>query len=420
MNDQQIIDTVQQIGKLLIRKWQGTLTEDEQAVLNEWLEKRDLADRQFYEDMINSNNVEEALQHLYQVDEEAALADVRNKLQFPAMAVIPVAPAITMKGWRRYYKYVAAAAITGAVVTATVWLTGRNKKADDLVNVPAEQHYKQDVEPGGNKAVLTLADGRIITLDEAQNGVLTKEGNTAINKKDGAVVYQSPTDNAQPTTVVDYNTLSTPRGGQYQLVLPDGSKVWLNAASSITYPTAFTGNERKVELTGEGYFEVSKNAAKPFHVQVNNMDVEVLGTHFNINSYIDEPAIRTTLLEGSVKVVNRSRLIAGAIAKNSVVLTPGKQAAFIADSRFTIADADVEQVIAWKNGLFQFQDASIETIMRQVARWYNVDVEYKSKIDKQFIGKIPRRVPVSTVLNILESTGWVHFTIDGKKIIVAP
>jgi ferric-dicitrate binding protein FerR (iron transport regulator) len=277
--------------------------------------------------------------------------------------------------------------------------------------------------------MLTLADGRTITLDDVQNGILTKEGNTAVSKKDGIVMYHSPAGDAQPAAIISYNTLTTPRGGQYQLVLPDGSKVWLNAASSIKYPTAFTGNERKVEVTGEGYFEVAKNASMPFHVQVNNMDVEVLGTHFNINGYSDEPSIRTTLLEGSVKVRQWSMVNGQLKTENEALLKPGEQAALAGThspltthhSPLTIDHSpNTEEVMAWKNGLFQFQDASIESIMRQVARWYDVQIEYKGKINNEFIGKIPRHVPVSSVLNILESTGWVHFTIVGKKIIVAP
>jgi ferric-dicitrate binding protein FerR (iron transport regulator) len=213
-----------------------------------------------------------------------------------------------------------------------------------------------------------------------------------------------------------YNTIATPRGGQYQLVLADGSKVWLNASSGLRYPTAFTGKERRVELTGEGYFEVAKNASMPFHVQVNQMDVEVLGTHFNINAYDDESAVKTTLLEGSVKVVKRET---ANVKENPIVLQPGQQAEMKPHSPLAINHSpNIEEVMAWKNGLFQFKAAGIETVLRQAARWYDVEFVYKGNIPEKFSGQISRSANAEQLLKILELTGKVKFEINGKTIIV--
>lgn len=311
---------------------------------------------------------------------------------------------------------VASVLVIGICGVAWWWLTAKKPTQNQIVQTKPVND-KNAITPGGNKAILKLSDGREIVLDSVANGALAQQGNSQVTKtKSGELVYLSAEASAKAGVVSqsNWNTLATPRGGQYQLVLADGSKVWLNASSSLRYPTAFTGKERRVELTGEGYFEVARNASMPFHVQVNNMDVEVLGTHFNINSYSDEPAIRTTLLEGSVKVMNRQ----SAIGNNSVVLTPGKQAALNADSRLTIADADVEQVMAWKNGLFQFKAAGIETVLRQAARWYDVEFVYKGNIPERFSGQISRSANAEQLLKILELTGKVKFEIDGKTITV--
>jgi len=267
-----------------------------------------------------------------------------------------------------------------------------------------------DVLPGGNKAVLTLANGKKIILDNANTGVLAKQGSTDIDKtKDGQIIYKA-FNHGQNDQNITLNTVSTPRGGQYQVVLSDGSKVWLNAASSLRFPAVFKGKTREVEITGEAYFEVAKNAAMPFLVKTGRSVVEVLGTHFNIMAYNNESFIKTTLLEGAVKV--RSG--------NSIhFLKPGQQALLNAQGQTKIIeDVDVDDETAWKNGLFQFKDAGIETVMRQAERWYNVTISYEGKIPvKQFTGRISRDVKVSELLNMLKYFG-VNFRIDGKNITV--
>ncbi len=277
-----------------------------------------------------------------------------------------------------------------------------------------------DIAPGSNKAVLTLANGKAIILTGAKNGLLAQQGNTAVNKTaDGQVVYsKSGTGKPQseipnPTSEIEYNTMTTPRGGQYHLTLADGTNVWLNAASSIKYPTSFPGAERRVEITGEAYFEVAHNAAKPFRVFSKGQTVEVLGTHFNISAYDDEPNTKTTLLEGSVRITADAQ---------KAILKPGQQSQTgrAAGSIKIIENADTDQAIAWKNGYFQFDAESLGDIMRKAARWYDVDVVYTNKnLEGQlFSGTVSRFKNVSQLLKKLELTGAVHFKIEGQKIIV--
>jgi transmembrane sensor len=288
-----------------------------------------------------------------------------------------------------------------------------------LLHKQPQQHLSQnqvhDIAPGGNKTILTLANGKKIILNIAHNGFLAEQGGSAVNKTaDGAIVYKDADSNrAQNPELITYNAIAIPRGGEYQLVvLPDGSKVWVNSASSLRYPTAFTGNERKVELIGEAYFEVAHNPAKPFRVVSKGQTVEVLGTHFNINSYDDEPVIKTTLLEGKVKVTATS---------NNVVkiLLPGEQAALNANS-FIINTVDTEEAVAWKNGQFMFNNDNITYIMRTISRWYNVEIDYSGPVPGNgFYGGVSRFKNVSEVLNILQLTGKVHFKIEGRKITVS-
>lgn len=306
------------------------------------------------------------------------------------------------------YRWAAAAAILLLIASGFYYLT--NQKAKNAVVKNAQPRSQHDRLPGGNRAVLTLADGSHILLDSASNGKLAQQGGTQIIKKtNGQLLYSSSGDSTAP---VAFNLLQTPRGGQYNIILPDGSKVWLNAASSLKYPVVFRGNERRVEITGEAYFEIAKDPSRPFRVQVNQMEVEVLGTHFNINAYTDEDAIRTTLLEGRVK------LIAG--GENNY-LQPGQQAQLKPAGEMKIVnDADLEETVAWKEGNFQFEGSDIKTVMRQLARWYDLEVSYKGSISKHFIGSISRSVKLSQVLSMLQRTGEVKFITEGKKIIVMP
>lgn len=268
-----------------------------------------------------------------------------------------------------------------------------------------------DVAPGGNKAVLTLANGEQIVLTDAGKGNIATENNTAINKTaEGKLVYIN-----NGTKSLVYNTISTPRGGQYSLTLSDGTRVFLNAASSLKYPVAFTGKERMVELTGEAYFEVAGDAAKPFKVTTGNQVVEVLGTHFNINSYSDEAMIRTTLVEGSVRV---------SVGKQTLLLKPGEQSQAIpgAGGELKIllkTDADISGDIAWRNDLFQFKNASIREVMKDAARWYDVDVIYEGDLPASKInGQMSRKVNLSGLLELMEFAG-AKVKIEGRRVTIS-
>jgi ferric-dicitrate binding protein FerR (iron transport regulator) len=264
-----------------------------------------------------------------------------------------------------------------------------------------------DIGPGDNRAVLVLADGSTVLLDDAAQGELSRQANAVVNKTaDGQLVYENQT-GTDPAPLV-YNTISTPRAGQYRLTLTDGTKVWLNAATSLQFPASFSGTERRVKLSGEAYFEVAKNSLQPFIVETPRQTIEVLGTHFNVNAYEEEIATKTTLLEGRVKVATGS---------SSAILQPGQQAAS-GTGAIQVNEADTEEAVAWKNGYFKFNKADIQTIMRQLERWYDVEVEYRGAVPTDlFVGKINRSENISGVLRVLELSE-VQFKIENRKIIV--
>ncbi|MCC6289220.1 MAG: FecR domain-containing protein [Chitinophagaceae bacterium] len=276
----------------------------------------------------------------------------------------------------------------------------------------AEMKAIKDVSPGSTKATLTLGDGSTIVLDSSSNGQLGVQGNTKVIKLDNGQLKYLKGKNGAHNNAVVYNTIATPRGGQYQVVLADGSVVWLNASSSLKFPTEFRDSLREVEITGEAYFEVAHNALKPFRVKVKDMYVHVLGTSFNVMAYNDETSINTTLLKGSLKVSS---------GENSKLIKPGQQAKLNNKGNFQlIPDADVEEAVAWKNGKFSFNSADIKTIMRQVERWYDVDVVFEREGDLHFTGELSRFVNVSQLLRKLELTNEVHFQIEKGRITVLP
>lgn len=315
---------------------------------------------------------------------------------------------------------IAAAAIVLILLLGGAYLVFR----ESAPSPQTVQYKKHDVLPGGDKAVLTLADGSTIILDSAGDGRIAWQGAVSVIKRTGGELsYERSADDQEPPLPI-YNTLATPRGGQYKLTLPDGSKVWLNAASSIRYPTEFAGSGRTVEITGEAYLEVAKDRSKPFFVITKTMTVEVLGTHFNINAYDDEPTVTTTLLEGSVKVSGyRTPATDNGMPEQAVVLEPGQQAKIPLadmDRAITVEEADTERVIAWKEGLFSFKGADIKTIMRQLGRWYSIDIKYEGAVrEYAFVGSVPRQYNLSEVLSVLEASG-IHFRIEDRRIIVLP
>lgn len=284
-------------------------------------------------------------------------------------------------------------------------------KSESHTIAAVKKHNTQSIIlPGSNKAVLTLSDGSHIDLDDSKQGLICKQGDVNVGKSStGKLIYQA---GRKSEKAVIYNTITTPRGGQYQVVLSDGTKVWLNAASALTFPATFSGKERRVELIGEAYFEVAKNKRMPFKVNLNRMSIEVLGTHFNVNAYPDEEEVKTTLLEGAVKL---------SCGQAVSLLKPGQQGVFANKNRFAINEANVQEAVAWKNGYFIFDNNTIQDIMRKISRWYDVDVDYSGKIDEgEFGGTISRFKSVSGVLKSLELTGTVHFKMQGRRITVMP
>ena len=300
-------------------------------------------------------------------------------------------------------KWMAAAAVLVIAGSVSFYYLHRRKSTTSLaappeiakINVP-----KGDVLPGTTNATLTLDDGSSIVLDTVSGTTVASQGSTRIIKQNGQVVYQNR-NNASNTASLIYNTLSTSRGHEYPLTLSDGTKVWLNASSSIRFPVQFSDKQRAVSITGEVYFEVAKDKHKPFRVTAGDQEIEVLGTHFNINAYSDEDHIKTSLLEGSIKV-------------NRTLLQPGQ--AFIHGE---ISPTDVDQDIAWKNGVFNFDNQTLTQVMRQLARWYDLEVVYPQGIPKKkYGGEMGRNLTLDQVLKGLENSG-VHFQLNGKRLIVS-
>lgn len=393
--DSNQLNEIFRMAELSARHTSNDLTEDEWQELEQWISRSDF-NRKLFEEFSHEDKRELALERMRQYDPDAAWERAKESMKKK--------PPVRL--W-----WLSAAAIIVLAIGTTLFLRW-NDIAGKQPSLTVKVHT-HDVAPGGNKAVLTLANGKQIVLDSNANGLLAKQGNTqVINLSAGQLAYKSDQGQTGANEIVQYNTLTTPKGGQYQIILPDGSKVWLNAESSLKYPAAFTGKERAVTLTGEAYFEVAENKDKPFEVAVNGMEVQVLGTHFDVMAYENEKAVTTTLLEGKVKVIQGS---------NSELLKPGQAANFDKISQsLSVAAANTEQAIAWKNGYFDFRDATLKAVMRQLSRWYDVEVQYQGEIPvRRFTGEAPRNLNLSDVLKILATSG-IHFTIEDKQIIIKP
>lgn len=310
---------------------------------------------------------------------------------------------------RRFMPWIyrlAAACFIGLMLAGAYYVYGPQNDRVVSKNQRKTSYDKNDVAPGTDRAVLILADGSQVELDSTNNGSLASQGNTQISKTGKTLRYVS---SGYANREILYNTISTPRGGQFKVQLPDGTSVWLNAASSIRFPTSFEGKKRSVEITGEAYLEVARNKSKPFTVSVNGAEIEVLGTHFNVSAYGDDNVIKTTLLEGSVFFSKGT---------NNTLLKPGEQSRLNASGNLQVEDVDVNTVVAWKNGYFDFQGSDIETVARQLSRWYDVEVIHEKKINELFYARIPRNTKLSDVFKALELTGKVKFEMQSNKIIV--
>ena len=325
-----------------------------------------------------------------------------------AAPVIPMRLASAGKGKR----WVAAAAILLLVGSTAYFMIDRQPKTIPKQVFVNPQHTEKDALPGFDGAVLTTASGNQIILDNTTNGIVSKEGNIQAIKQTNQLVYNESS-KALPE-VETFNTLTTQKGRKFQLILADGTKVWLDAESSLTYPIAFAGMQRKVKATGQVYFEVAKDPSKSFIVEAAGTSVQVVGTHFNVNAYEDEATMKTTLLEGIIKITRNN---------NSSMLKPGQQAVINVSEPGLIKvnnEVDLDAVMAWKNGLFQFTNADLTTVLRQLSRWYDMDIVYEGKMPKrEFEGKIGRDLNLSQVLKLLEKV-QVRFRIEGNKLIAQP
>jgi ferric-dicitrate binding protein FerR (iron transport regulator) len=366
------------IRELLEKYRAGTCTEEEKALLESWYAT--------YE----ANNHQEVPPHV----RDEHLKQVWQSL-----------PIHDHKVRRMPWLQIAAAAVL-LITFCTVLYLYLNKPAAGTANKQPVAGNR--IIPGSNKAFLTLNDGRKISLTDAANGHIADEAGITVTKKaDGQLLYTIS--GKAPGDAITFNTVETPRGGQYQVALPDGTKVWLNAATSLRFPTKFSATERTVYLDGEAYFEVAHNKNSPFKVSLNGQQVEVLGTHFNVMAYKDENTIRTTLLEGSVKLT---------APVGSLLLEPGQQGYIAKSNAFTREPVDVTIVTAWKDGLFKFNGIGMRTLMRQISRWYDIEVEYEPGVkDDVVFGAISRTADLSKLLHILE-LGGVHFRLNGRKLTV--
>lgn len=373
----------------LLRKYEaGVLTPEERRMLRAWLEEVDA--NTFYK-ALDESGVEE-MEPAPDLDAFSARLERRlDEVDHPRLRLF---------AWKRWISVAAAILL---LLTVGYYFAGKVNKQEKIAPIA-----KTNNQPGSNKAILKLSNGSELTLDGGADHVTGKQTENAIIGRDsGTVEYAA----IQPASaVVAYHTLITPRGGQYKVILPDGTKVWLNAASSLYYPTAFSGAAREVVLTGEAYFEVAQQAARPFKVRVGEMVVNVLGTSFNICAYREEKLTLTTLVDGAVKLQSNEA---------EVTLKPGQEAGFVEGSNeFTKKNVDTDIAIAWTKGLFRFENDDIATITRKMARWYDMDVQFEGKMPtRKFIGVLSRQESLSSVLKILEGAD-VHFRQEGKKLIV--
>jgi ferric-dicitrate binding protein FerR (iron transport regulator) len=394
------------IADLILRHLNDELNDHEKQELDRWVQQSDDHQR-FFRQFTDEKNLAETL------SEYDASKDIVYEKIIKAIPGNSQADTTSNIRWINPRRLTAIAASILLLASALLWWNiDRNNNQLAESNLPATQ---RDRQPAFEGAILKLADGKEIILDDTKDGAIAKEGSTQIIKQGGLLSYNSN----DAAGKVLYNTLSTPKGRIYKLSLPDGTKVWLNAASSIRFPTVFTGNQRNVEISGEAYFEVTKDMQMPFHVKVNDYTtIEVLGTEFNVNAYDNEDVLHTTLITGAVKLLSRGR----DEQSYTAVLKPGQQAQWknvhAIQAFKLIQEANIEKVIGWKDGYFSFDDLTLEELMREVERWYDVEVVYEKGIPaKAFFGKVSRNLSLLDFMEGLKDWG-VRFRLEGRKLIV--
>ena len=378
-----------------------TLTEGEHNELDEWVRASD-HNMQLFEELTDERNLEANLAWMDQVQTKKSFAALQKAGAFEKP--------FKRTGFNPVWIAAASVIVIAGIFFVYQFANRRNSGNNNSITVIDTTQ----IAPGGNRATLTLANGSVINLEGKNTGIIRKEEGTKIEKTaEGQLMYEKLAENKQ----VAFNTLSIPRGGQYALTLSDGTRVWLNALSSLKFPEQFSDSERVVELDGEAYFDVTKDKQHPFIVRMtDNEQVKVLGTQFNVNSYKDEESKKITLIEGNVEVTLRQ-----AQGDKIARIKPGEQAIVKPNSLLTIAhSADVDEVIAWKNGKFVFKDADIYSIMRQAERWYDVNVIYKTTTSEHFNLTVPRNEPLSKILHLMELTGKIHFKTENKTVYVLP
>ena len=403
MNEQQV-GKASRIASLIVRNMQDSLTSNERHELNAWLQE-DGENFLLYEELMDDDKLGEALDELHAIKTENAYEKLYQKL-------------FTETPYKRTHKlwWYMVAAIVLLVAGGIVYFNLNNKTSQSApaVAVVIAPKKAPGSQPDSKKAILTLTDGSNVVLNEMNNGDIAQQGNVTVHKtKNGQLQYQLSSDQTSNTT--SWNTLHTPRGGEYQVVLDDGTRIWLNSASTLTFPIHFNKEERRVQLTGEAYFEVAASRSpttgkkKPFIVGVDNMEVQAVGTSFNIAAYKEDNSTQTTVVEGLVKVSRHNQ---------DHLLQPGKKLV-THDTTFSVEDADINQATAWKNGEFVFHNTSLQMVMNELARWYDMDVEYQQPVPSlHFSGEIERESDITKVLQMLEYTGGVQFKITGRVIKV--
>lgn len=382
-------------------KQREELSEEEVAELRLWLMESP-RNEELFDELSNSAKWDKNIEKWKGKDSDATWNKISKRLE----SISPEA----FKKKRERGRYLIAASVLFIILSGTLYFVLIKNQAKNLPIV-AEKSKVKEILPSRGGAILTLSNGNVMVLDSLSAGMQTKQANTVILKTDSqALAYKTTT---ASVGVEKYNTLTTSKGNQYHLVLSDGTNVWLNATSSLRFPVSFDGPLRRVELKGEAYFEVSRNKEKPFIVDIgSSTSVRVLGTHFNVKAYPNELTTNATLLEGSISVTN---------GKDSAVIKPGQEVRLNEQGQFGIVTANEDQVMAWRNKLFWFKNDSFEKVMRELSRWYEMDVVYKGEIKESYTGILPDNLSLSNVLHILEKGGNVHFTIDtGNKVTIRP
>ncbi len=405
--------TADQLTELINKYLSGEADQEERKKVEEWYESFDEMDVLFEkEEKQNAASIQNSWQAIREKMAKRQSSEAQRT-------------ALEKKVKRKVlYKWAAAAAVL-FLVAGTVYFFMRNEPEKPTIATRMKDRNEgvQDIQPGGNKAILTLGNGKKVILDSTNKGLLSMQGGTQVIKlNNGLLAYNRDKSSGSKTSrqdAISYNTITTPSGGKYEIVLPDGSKVWLNSSSSIKFPTAFTKGKREVEVTGETYFEIAKDENRPFLVRKEEVVIKVLGTSFDVMAYEDDSNMKVTLVEGKIKVATGKKGT-GKGSLQSAIISPGEQVRITKNGRMSLAeDVDMAEEVAWKNGLFWFNEDDIQQVIKKLSRWYNVYITVEGSIPDKFNGSIPMDLPLSKVIDMLQKTGRIQYKImeDGRVIL---